>query len=62
MKTIANIIIIVTGFWKTDRNVTLGIFHLLAQLMATLIHYTFSLPLSGLVDRSAFLERLLPTL
>ena len=35
---------------------------LLAQLMATLIHYTFTLPLSGLVDWSAFLERLLPTL
>ena len=32
------------------------------QLMATLIHYTFTLPLSGLVDWSAFLERLLPTL
>ena len=30
--------------------------------MATLIHYTFTLPLSGLVDWSAFLERLLPTL
>ena len=35
---------------------------LLAQLMDTLIHYTFTLPLSGLVDRSAFLEQLLPTL
>ena len=35
---------------------------LLAQLMATLIHYTFTLPLSGLVDWSAFLERLLLTL
>ena len=35
---------------------------LLAQLMATLIHYTFTLPLSGLVDWSAFLKRLLPTL
>ena len=35
---------------------------LLAQLMATLIHYTFTLPLSGFVDWSAFLEQLLPTL
>ena len=35
---------------------------LLAQLMATLIHYTFTLPLSGLVDWSAFLERLLSSL
>ena len=30
--------------------------------MATLIHYTFTLPFSGLVDWSAFLEQLLPTL
>ena len=53
-----------TGFWKTNRNVTLGRAYsiLLAQLMATLIHYTFTLPLSGLVDWSAFLEQLLPTL
>ena len=35
---------------------------LLAQLMATLIHYTFTLPLSGLVDWSPFLERLLSAL
>ena len=47
---------IVTGFWKTDRNVTLGHSILLAQLMPTLIHHTFALPLSGLVDWSAFLE------
>ena len=54
--------VFVTGFWKTDRIVTLGLFHFMAQLMATLIHYTFTLPLSGLVDWSAFLEQLLPTL
>ena len=53
---------IVTGFWKTDQIVTLGLFILLAQLMATLVHYTFTVPVSGLVDWSAFLERLLPTL
>ena len=35
---------------------------LLAQLMATLIHNTFTPPLSGLVDWSAFLEQRLPTL
>ena len=35
---------------------------LLAQLIAALIHYTFTLPLSGLVYRSPFLERLLSDL
>ena len=35
---------------------------LLAQLMATFVHYTFTVPVSGLVDQSAFLERLLLTL
>ena len=30
---------------------------LLAQLMATLVHYTYIVPLPGLVDWSAFLER-----
>ena len=35
---------------------------LLAQLMATLVHYTFTLPLSGFVDWSPFLERLLSAL
>ena len=35
---------------------------LLAQLMATLIHYTFTLPLSGLVDWFPYLERLLSAL
>ena len=35
---------------------------LLAQLMATLIHFPFSVPLLGLVDWSAFLERVLLTM
>ena len=35
---------------------------LLAQLMATFVHYTYTLPLPGLVDWSAFLEQALPTL
>ena len=35
---------------------------LLAQLMAALIHYTFTLPFSGLVYWSPFLERLLSAL
>ena len=50
----------VTGFWKTNQIVTVT--HLLAQLMATLIHYTCTVPLPGLVNWSAFLEQVLPTL
>ena len=47
----------VTEFWKTDRIVTLGLFLLLAQLMATLVNYTYAVPaLSGLADWSASLE------
>ena len=52
----------VTRFWKTNQIVTLGLLHLLTQLMATLIHYTYTVPLPGLVNWSAFLERILPTL
>ena len=55
-------IINVTGFWKTNQIVTLGIFHLSVQLMATLVYYTYTVQLLGLADWSAFLERLLPTL
>ena len=41
----------VTGFWKVDQNVTLSLFHLkLAQLMAMLIHYPFTVALPGLAD------------
>ena len=35
---------------------------LFGQLMNTLVHYTYTVPLPGLVDHSAFLERVLPTL
>ena len=52
----------VTGFWRTDQIVTLGLSILLAKLMATLVHYAYTLPLPGLVDWSAFLEPVLPTL
>ena len=48
-----------TGLWKTNQIVTLG---LLAKLMATLIHYPFTVPLPGLANWSAFLEPVLPTL
>ena len=43
----------VTGFWKTDQIVTLGL--LLAQLMVTLVYYIYTMPLPGLVNWSAFL-------
>ena len=54
--------IIVTGFWKTDQNVTLGLFHFIGQTngYTRILHITVSV--SGLVDWSAFLEQLLPTL
>ena len=51
-----NLSLYVTGFWKTDQIITLGLFHFLAQLMATLVHYTYTVPSPGLVDWSAFLE------
>ena len=49
----------VTGFWKTDQIVILGLFHFIGQLMATLVHYTYTVPLPGLANWSAFLERVL---
>ena len=51
--------IYVNGFWKT---VTLGLSILLAQLIATLIQYPFTVPLQGLTDWSAFLERVFLTM
>ena len=47
----------VTGFWKTNQNITLG---LSAQLMATLVHYPLTVP--GLADWSAFPEQVLLTM
>ena len=52
----------VTGFGKPTKLSHKAYSILLAQLMATLAHYTYIVPLPGLVDWSAFLERLLPTL
>ena len=34
----------------------LFLFNLLTQLIATLIHYSFTMPLPGLTDWSAFLQ------
>ena len=55
---------LVTGIWKTDQIVTLGLFHLnvLAQLMATLVHCTYTVPLPHLIDWPTFLEPVLLTL
>ena len=50
----------VTGFWKTDQIVTLGLFHFIGP--STLVHYTYTVQLPGLVAWSACLERVLPTL
>ena len=46
----------VTGFWKTDQTVILGLFHFTGPIIATLMHYPFTVPLQGLTDWSAFLE------
>ena len=48
--------LIVTGSWETDQIVTLGLLHFIGQLMATLVHYIFTMSVSGLVDWSGFLE------
>ena len=49
-----------TGFWRTDRNVSLYLFHLLTQLIiiATLIHYLCTVALTGLAGWSTFLEQI----
>ena len=52
----------VIGFAKTDHNVTLGQLHLLAQLLATFVHYPCTVVLMGFVDWSAFLQLALPTM
>ena len=52
----------VIRFWKTDWILTLGLFHFIGQLMATLVHYTYTVPLPDLIDWCGFLEQLLPTL
>ena len=53
----------VTGFWKNRPNChTSYSISLRKLIMATLVHYTYTVQLPGLVDWSAFLERVLPTL
>ena len=53
---------LVAGYWKTNQNVTLGLFNFMAQLIATLIHYPCTVTLTTLADWSAFLELVLLTM
>ena len=46
--------------WILDNQPNCHTTILLAQLMTTLVHYTYTVPLPGLVDWSAFLEPVLP--
>ena len=41
------VLLYVTGYWKTDHVRTFGQLLLLAQLIATLIHYQFTVALMG---------------
>ena len=53
----------VTGFWKTDQDVTLGLFHLIGpakQLHSYITHLLWALLV--LVDWSAFLEQVFPAM
>ena len=51
----SNSVTYVTGFAKTDHNITFGQLHFIGQLIATHIHYPYTVVLMGLVDWSAFL-------
>ena len=66
-KTVVTVLIVsvsnavhVTGFWKTDRIVTLGLFHFIGTCTANgytcTVHYIYTVSLAGLADWSAFLE------
>ena len=56
------LVIYVTGFWKTNEIVTLGLLYFIGQVMAALIYYPFTVPLPGLVDWSALLGQVMPTM
>ena len=49
----------VTGYWKPTKLLHLAYSILLAQLIASLIHYPCTVALTGLTDWSAFLELIL---
>ena len=59
-----NLIVFVMGLLENRLNCHTrpGLFHFIGPLMATRVHYTYTLPLQGLVDWSAFVERVLPIL
>ena len=48
-----------TGYWKTDQNDKLGLFHFIGPLIATLIHCPCTVALTSIADWSAFLELVL---
>ena len=52
----------VTGFRKTNQIFTLGLFHFIGLTNGYTVHYAYTVLLSGLIDWSAFLDRVLPTL
>ena len=58
----ASLVIYLTGFWKTNEIVTLGLLYFIDQVMAALIYYPFTVPLPSLVDWSAFLGQVMPTI
>ena len=52
----------VTRFWKTSPIVITGLFHLLLQLIATVIHYPCTVPLSAVANQFAFVQQSLSIL
>ena len=47
----------VTGFEKTNKIVIVDLFHLLAQLIATLTHYPFTVLCITRLDRLVYISR-----
>ena len=54
--------IYVTGFWKTDHNVTLGQLHFLGPANSHTHTLSMHCAIPGLAAWSAFLEQILPTM
>ena len=56
----SGILYYVTGFWKTNPIVALGLFHFIGAANSYIHKLPFIVPLSGLADWSDFLEQVLP--
>ena len=52
----------VTGFWKTNRNVTRGLFHFIGPANSYIPTLPFTMALLGLANWSALLERVLSSM